>query len=133
MKTSRRCAARNRAGNRCGKRPIPGGTVCRLHGGGAPQVAKAARARLAALVDPAIDALGELLKQRRHQPARLGAVRDVLDRNGFAAPHRVTVGGRLRVQQTQTRELTNSDLQQLLQAAATGAAVVAPSTEGTAE
>lgn len=41
-----RCKATARSGNRCKRRPIPGGTVCAMHGGKAPQVATAARRRL---------------------------------------------------------------------------------------
>ena len=62
---------------------IPGGTVCRFHGGAAPQVQASARARLAALVDPAINYLGKALKQRAVNPVGFAAARDVLDRNGF--------------------------------------------------
>lgn len=40
------CKGTNREGNRCGLRPIPGGTVCKWHGGGAPQVRAAAAERL---------------------------------------------------------------------------------------
>lgn len=43
-----RCTATSRSGNRCKRRPIPGGTVCSMHGGKAPQVAAAAEARLQA-------------------------------------------------------------------------------------
>lgn len=45
--TASRCTATNRAGRQCGRPPIPGGTVCHLHGGAAPQVAAAAQRRLA--------------------------------------------------------------------------------------
>lgn len=38
-----RCAARSRGGNRCGRLAIPGTSVCRWHGGAAPQVRQAAR------------------------------------------------------------------------------------------
>lgn len=41
-----RCRARNRRGTQCGRRPIPGATVCNLHGGKAPQVLAAARRRV---------------------------------------------------------------------------------------
>lgn len=40
------CVGTNREGNPCGLRPIPGGTVCKWHGGGAPQVRAAAAERL---------------------------------------------------------------------------------------
>ena len=59
-----------------------------MHGGGAPQVKRAARERLAALVDPAIDRLGELVRQRQFPSTVYAAVKDVLDRNGLKPPER---------------------------------------------
>lgn len=48
------CAARSsRTGRPCQKPPIKGGTVCRTHGGSAPQVRRKAAERLADLIDPA--------------------------------------------------------------------------------
>lgn len=44
--TRQRCRAHARSGKRCKRFPIPGGTVCVMHGGAAPQVAAAARGRL---------------------------------------------------------------------------------------
>lgn len=44
---SRCCSATTRAGHRCRKPPIAGGTVCRSHGGAAPQVQVAAKMRAA--------------------------------------------------------------------------------------
>lgn len=41
-----RCSAHNRAGRPCGRYPVPGARVCRLHGGAAPQVKAAAEVRL---------------------------------------------------------------------------------------
>lgn len=42
-----RCHAHSkRSGERCRRLAIPGGTVCIMHGGAAPQVARAARRRL---------------------------------------------------------------------------------------
>lgn len=41
------CTATNRQGSQCGKSAIPGGEVCRLHGGAAPQTMAKARLRLA--------------------------------------------------------------------------------------
>lgn len=76
-----RCSATNRAGNQCGRRPIPGGTVCVMHGGKAPQVKAAAQKRLDELRPAAIQYLDWLLTQREFPSAGLGAARDVLDRN----------------------------------------------------
>ena len=61
---------------------ITGAVVCKMHGGSAPQVRRAALARLAALVDPAISRLTTLIASE-HEPTSLGAVKDVLDRTGF--------------------------------------------------
>jgi hypothetical protein len=69
-----------------------GCNVCRSHGGAAPQVKRRAEERLAALVDPAIDELRKLLRSK--SPAVvLGAVKDVLDRNGFKPKDVVVVEG----------------------------------------
>lgn len=46
------CVATNRRGTRCGRAPIIGGTVCKFHGGGAPQVKRKAQERLEDLIDP---------------------------------------------------------------------------------
>lgn len=84
------CKARSKqTKNRCKRPAIPGGTVCRFHGGGAPQVAAKAKERLAALVDPAITRLGELLEQRKNDPVALAAAKDILDRAGHKAPAKV--------------------------------------------
>ena len=50
----RRCTALNRSGERCGRAPIPGGRVCLLHGGAAPQAQAAAKTRLLAMVEPVL-------------------------------------------------------------------------------
>lgn len=81
-----RCTATSKTGQRqCRQQAIPGGTVCRFHGGAAPQVIRAAKLRLAALVDPSIDAMAHLVKQNKHLPSKLGAAKDVLDRNQLGA------------------------------------------------
>lgn len=49
----RRCVAKSsRTGKPCQRPPIAGGTVCRHHGGAAPQVKRKAEERLADLIDP---------------------------------------------------------------------------------
>lgn len=87
----RHCTARSKTtGKQCGRGAIPGGNVCTYHGGKAPQVIDAARRRLAALVDPAIGALEHLISPRnRHAPSRLGAAKDILDRNGHKPADKV--------------------------------------------
>lgn len=58
-----RCKATAKSsGDRCGNKAIPGGTVCRMHGGAAPQVIRSARRRLLELVDPSIASLAEILE-----------------------------------------------------------------------
>lgn len=75
-----RCTAHNRQKQQCGRPAIAGGTVCRFHGGAAPQVKQAARERLLALQNPAIDALGWLVAQKDFPSAAYAAARDILDR-----------------------------------------------------
>ncbi len=86
-----RCTATNRQGRRCGKPGIPGGTVCRLHGGAAPQVRDAAMARLRKLQYPAIDRLEQLMRQTEFPSTAYQAVKDVLDRTAGKAHESVAV------------------------------------------
>lgn len=46
---SEKCSATARTGSRCGNWAIPGASVCRMHGGAAPQVRQAAKVRAASL------------------------------------------------------------------------------------
>lgn len=59
---------------------IRGGTVCRMHGGAAPQVKVAALERLKALQPKAITVLESLLGRDEFPTVQMAAVRDVLDR-----------------------------------------------------
>jgi hypothetical protein len=53
--TRPRCRATSRSGQRCKRYPVPGATVCTMHGGAAPQVqAKAAERQLEAAADTVI-------------------------------------------------------------------------------
>lgn len=65
---------------RCKRRPIPGGTVCVKHGGGAPQVQLAASERLKRLEIPALIRLEELITQKEFPSVAIAAVKDALDR-----------------------------------------------------
>jgi len=73
-------ATSKQSGNRCKRRPIPGGMVCVMHGGGAKQVQATAKLRLLALQPLAIQTLHALLQREEFPTVQLGAAKDVLDR-----------------------------------------------------
>jgi hypothetical protein len=75
------------SGKQCLQPAIPGGAVCRYHGGAAPQVIRRAQERLDALVDSAINQLARLLKSKSDAVV-LNAVKDILDRCGYKAIER---------------------------------------------
>ena len=75
-----KCTATNRQGKRCGKEPIHGGTVCRMHGGAAPQVQFKAMERLMALQPKACGRMERLIDQDQFPSVAYAASRDVLDR-----------------------------------------------------
>lgn len=79
------CTAKARStGERCGNPPIPGGTVCRIHGGNVPVVrAAGARRVLEALVGPALAELRRLVMDPTvPDGVKISAIRDILDRTG---------------------------------------------------
>lgn len=84
------CTATSKAtGKRCARRPVPGATVCRVHGGAAPQVQRRAALRLLELVDPAIATLAREMAQADKSADRQRAANSILDRAGV--PRRVDV------------------------------------------
>jgi len=85
---TRRCGKKTISGKPCQKRPIIGATVCRLHGGAAPQVKRKAEQRIRDLVDPALTRLEKLIEDN-YSSVALAAVKDVLDRAGYAARQRL--------------------------------------------
>ena len=88
------CTAKAKStGATCGNPPIPGGKVCRIHGGLAPQVqAAAGRAILEALVGPALTALRDIVRDLTvPESVRLAAAKDILDRTGYKPPTQVEV------------------------------------------
>ena len=88
----RLCNATTRQGNPCRGAAIKGGTVCRLHGGSAPQVRNAARRRLEEMVDPALSEMMEMLRDKdTPHSVRATLIRDVLDRAGLASPKQLEV------------------------------------------
>lgn len=67
------------------------------HGGAAPQTRLKAAERIAALVDPAITRLSQLLGDPAPGIA-LAAVKDILDRAGYGARQRVELDVRARAE-----------------------------------
>ena len=60
-----RCSAHSRHNNgaQCKKYAIQGATVCRFHGGAAPQVKLKAAQRLALLIDPSLEIVANRIKE----------------------------------------------------------------------
>lgn len=79
-----RCTAHSRTGEQCGQRPIPGGTVCRWHGGSILHVRSKAQERLLAAVDPAITEMLRIMRKGDTDTVRLRAAEAVLDRAGYS-------------------------------------------------
>ncbi len=96
---SQTCRATNNRGNPCKFPAIPGGAVCRFHGGNAPQVRAKAEERLLALQHPAIDRMGQLIEQTEFPTVAYAASRDVLDRTLGKPTEKVEtkVSGRLEI------------------------------------
>ena len=96
------CTAHKTNGDPCGNRAIRGGSVCRFHGGAAPQVRRAAFVRLVMESDPAAAELIAIYKDKRNPIAvRLRAIEGILDRAGITARQEIDVdvqiSGRLSV------------------------------------
>lgn len=86
-----RCHAKSRSrnGGQCGNPAIPGGNVCRMHGGASPNALAAAQQRLQEMIPRALDRLATELDQGDNSMARLKAVKEVLDRAGLAGMMKV--------------------------------------------
>jgi len=77
-----RCTATAKTtGERCRRGAIHGGTVCKKHGGAAPQVKRRAQERLRELVHPALDRLEKAINDPKDKQG-VRAARDILDRVG---------------------------------------------------
>lgn len=86
MPESRRCVGHRKNGDRCQKPSILGATVCREHGGAAPHVKAAAKARLENAADRLARQLLGMAEDPDMAPAiKLAALKDALDRAGLGA------------------------------------------------
>lgn len=100
------CTAKSKqSGQRCKRRPIPGGHVCVMHGGKAPHVQFKAMERLKALQPKAVTVLERLLDRDEFPTVQMAAVRDVMDRTeGKAAESMaLSVTGSLDIVETLRR------------------------------
>lgn len=88
----RRCVRVRATGDRCRQPAIHGGTVCRFHGGAAPHVKAAARARLEMATDRMAQELLGIATTGESESVRLNAIRDALDRGGVSKPTQVELG-----------------------------------------
>ena len=95
------CSAHAKTGSPCKQPCIPGGTVCRFHGGSAPQVREAARKRLLELVPMALQTLQAMASGASSEAVRVRAAIDLLDRAGLRPADEVVVS---------TAASTNEDL-----------------------
>ena len=78
----RKCQARQQDGKPCRRYAIRGGSVCRVHGGGSPQVVAKARERLALAADRMARELLGIATGAESEAVKLAAVKDALDRGG---------------------------------------------------
>lgn len=84
------CHAKSKqTGMQCQRPAIPGGTVCRHHGGAAKAAQRKARMRLAELVDPAIATLAREMATASTPKDRLAAANSILDRTGYGRSQKV--------------------------------------------
>lgn len=86
------CTAKTKRGGKCHGQAIRGATVCRLHGGSAPQVRAKALERIQALVHPALDTMQKALGCEQSAVA-VAAARDLLDRAGYKVTDKHEVSG----------------------------------------
>lgn len=98
MERGTRCTARRKNGEPCTNWAIKGANVCRMHGGGAPQVKRAAMVRLLQASDSLMASLLKIAKDESVPVAvRLTAIRDGLDRAGLNARAEVDVDVKVSV------------------------------------
>ena len=89
----RLCTAHTAKDKPCRSPALIGATVCRMHGGSAPQVKEAAaRVKLEELIGPSLARLKQLVDDDDVPPqVHLGATKLVLEMTGFKAPTTVEV------------------------------------------
>jgi hypothetical protein len=88
-----RCEGHTKDGNRCRRSAIPGATVCRIHGGSAPQVRAVAAARIGNAADEMVKRLHAMLDDPEVEARdKIKIAQDMLDRAGLGAVEKHIVG-----------------------------------------
>ena len=87
-----KCKAHKKDGTPCGRWPVKGATVCPKHGGSAPQVRRKAQERLLEAADSLMAALLKIAQSAESESVRLAAIKDALDRAGFAPAQMIKLG-----------------------------------------
>lgn len=88
------CTAHKTDGTACKAHAIAGGTVCRTHGGGCPQVIRAAKLRLALASDVVAKRLVTIATGKRTKTSdAIMACKDILDRAGVRHDRGETAAG----------------------------------------
>lgn len=90
IKVDTRCKAHRKNGDLCKNRPVNGAAVCRMHGGGAPQVKRKAAERIAEAADDAAALLVLFMQDSKNDiKVRTQIAQDLLNRAGFAGKNAV--------------------------------------------
>ncbi len=85
------CTAHRQDGHPCKAKAIRGGSVCRVHGGSAPQVRHAANRRLLEALDPAAGELVRIALTGKVERNRIMAIKELFERAGFGEPKRLEI------------------------------------------
>jgi hypothetical protein len=91
-----RCVAHRKNGNQCLRPARLGATVCRFHGGNAPQVIAKARERIELAADRMARELLGIATTADSEAVKLAAVKDALDRAGLSPKQAVDVAVELK-------------------------------------
>lgn len=113
-------ARRKRDAQPCTNFAVLGASVCRMHGGSAPQVIRAAQVRLLMASDRLMAQLLLIAEDKSEPtPVRLAAIRDALDRAGLGAKQQIEIEARVETweQKVQAAVVDWSELAELMPAA----------------
>jgi hypothetical protein len=99
-----RCTAHRRNGDQCRNSAIKGATVCRVHGGSAPQVQRAAAVRLLMAADSVAGELVRIaLSKKAADGVKVQAILGVLDRAGLSARQEITIEAKVETWETRVQ------------------------------